>query len=228
MAKLEHGAGSEGEASPDLGLFLSPQASLCQHFPFSSAHCRQCQCLVPGWLLLWVSHCLSLPLAEDGAALEWPLGSVLGEDFGNRAAESLGRGQEPGQPMKPNVQTLLVGTEGPSDALSPSVAAAGDTEPPNGHPQPPGSVVPTCLPIHLWEAVGRPAHNGRVSGHKDSQVTHPTSATFVTSTDIQEPSPSTGTRVHIFCKLTHTHNPVDRLRAPRRRAVTSSENGLNS
>ncbi|OXB70099.1 UNVERIFIED_CONTAM: hypothetical protein H355_010941 [Colinus virginianus] len=62
---------------------------------------------------------------EDGAALEWPLRSVLGEDFGNTAAESLGRGQEPGQPMKPDVQTLLVGTEGPSDALSPAVAAAG-------------------------------------------------------------------------------------------------------
>ena len=26
----------------------------------------------------------------------------------------------------------------------------------------------------------------------------------------------------------HTYNPVDRLRAPRRRAITSSEKGLNS
>ncbi|XP_021232307.1 brevican core protein isoform X2 [Numida meleagris] len=66
---------------------------------------------------------------EDGAALEWPLGSVLGEDFGNTAAKSPGRGQEPGQPMKPDVQTLLVGTEGPSDALSPAVAAADSQEP---------------------------------------------------------------------------------------------------
>ncbi|XP_021232306.1 brevican core protein isoform X1 [Numida meleagris] len=129
---------------------------------------------------------------EDGAALEWPLGSVLGEDFGNTAAKSPGRGQEPGQPMKPDVQTLLVGTEGPSDALSPAVAAAGDTEPPNGRPRPPGSIVPTCLPVRPWEAVGQPAHNGRAPGHRDSQVTPPTRATFVTSTDSQEPAPATG------------------------------------
>lgn len=96
--------------------------------------------------------------------------------------------------MKPNVQTLLVGTEGPSDALSPAVAAAGDTEPPNGHPRPPVSIVPTCLPVHLWEAVGWPAHSGRASGQRDSQVTPPTRATFVTSTDIQESSPSIGSR----------------------------------
>ncbi|XP_072214452.1 brevican core protein isoform X3 [Excalfactoria chinensis] len=66
---------------------------------------------------------------EDGAALEWPLGSVLGEDFGNTAAESPGRGREPGEPMKQNVQTLLVGTEGPNDALSPAVASADSQEP---------------------------------------------------------------------------------------------------
>ena len=31
-----------------------------------------------------------------------------------------------------------------------------------------------------------------------------------------------------FSKHTHTYNPVNRLRAPRRRVVTSSEKGLNS
>ncbi|XP_048785070.1 brevican core protein isoform X2 [Lagopus muta] len=98
---------------------------------------------------------------EDGAALERPLGSVLGEDFGNTAAESLGRGQEPGEPMKPNVQTVLVGTEGPSDALSPSVAAADIQEPSSSV----GSrgAGGTSTPIHTVGAAEDPELSGDVT-----------------------------------------------------------------
>ncbi|XP_052558967.1 brevican core protein isoform X2 [Tympanuchus pallidicinctus] len=98
---------------------------------------------------------------EDGAALERPLGSVLGEDFGNTAGESPGRGQEPGQPMKPNVQTVLVGTEGPSDALSPSVAAADIQEPSSSV----GSrgAGGTSTPIHTVGAAEDPELSGDVT-----------------------------------------------------------------
>uniref|UniRef100_A0A669QSI6 Brevican core protein n=1 Tax=Phasianus colchicus TaxID=9054 RepID=A0A669QSI6_PHACC len=98
---------------------------------------------------------------EDGAALEWQLSSVLGEDSGNTAAESPGRGQEPGQPMKPNVQTLLVGTEGPSDALSPAVAAADMQEPsPSIGSRGAGG---TSTPIHTAGAAEDPELSGDVT-----------------------------------------------------------------
>uniref|UniRef100_A0A8B9VC25 Brevican core protein n=1 Tax=Anas zonorhyncha TaxID=75864 RepID=A0A8B9VC25_9AVES len=120
---------------------------------------------------------------EEGAAV----GSALGGDPRNTAAESLEGRRDPGQPTEPDT----AGAEGPSDALSPAVASAGDTEPPDEQPQPPAA--PSSLPSRPREAVGRPAHTRSPGppGHGDSGVTPPTRAASATSTDSQEPAPGT-------------------------------------
>ncbi|KAM9251879.1 brevican core protein [Cariama cristata] len=110
------------------------------------------------------------------------------------SAESPGGGRDPSQPMEPDgaagtemlSMAPWVGTEGPTGAPSPAGAAAGDTEPPEGFPQPPSPVAPTRRPERLRDAMGRPAHTAS-PGAPGYWVMSPTGAASATSTDSQEP-----------------------------------------
>lgn len=176
VAEPEHGTGSEGEASRGPGAVSASLSIFVPRLPPRSLkHPVRAQASHPNSSLRFAG--------EEGAAV----GSALGGDPRNTAAESLEGRRDPGQPTEPDT----AGAEGPSDALSPAVASAGDTEPPDEQPQPPAA--PSSLPSRPREAVGRPAHTRSPGppGHGDSGVTPPTRAASATSTDSQEPAPGT-------------------------------------
>ncbi|XP_059726896.1 brevican core protein [Haemorhous mexicanus] len=109
------------------------------------------------------------PLATSVSSEE-EQGAARGKGPGSASVESPGGGRHPGQPTEP---------EGPTGA------PAGDTEPPEGFPRPPGPAAPTQRPDSPRDALGRPARPAS-PGPPGRRATSPTGAASATSTESRE------------------------------------------